>query len=439
MYTLSKYNYFQNKKERIICINFLSKNIFGISKESHRQLMEHSLGLNELERENPSLFSLMYKLGIICKKTEDLQKQLLLANRKQIYASDFYQLIINPTVNCNFACWYCYESHIQSKMEESTLLAISKHIENTVKERHLKRFFISWFGGEPLLKWKDVMKPISLLAKDICQQNEVALESGITTNGFLITEEIIEFFKTYNFKSIQITLDGNEENHNKVRFLQNKEKTGSYTRIIRNIIKILDAMPDITISVRINYTAESLDTCPDIISAFPLPYRKQIKILLVQVWQDQKENPVSIKHIHKLRNQFKSSGYQTEGIEFNTKGYVCYADRYRQAVINYDGRVYKCTARDFTEENKEGILTDEGKIVWDKKRLTQRLSKATFENKKCMDCPFLPVCFGRCSQKTFMDERPQNIRSCPIRKLLKDKIDIRIREFEKSGLKLDQL
>lgn len=30
-------------------------------------------------------------------------------------------LIINPTINCNFNCWYCYENHIKSLMSEDII------------------------------------------------------------------------------------------------------------------------------------------------------------------------------------------------------------------------------------------------------------------------------------------------------------------------------
>lgn len=52
-----------------------------------------------------------------------------------------------------------------------------------------------------------------------------------------------------------------------------------------------------------------------------------------------------------------------------------------------------------TEETKEGILNDNGKIEWDKNRIAKRLGKTTFENPMCLKCKMLPQCMGPCSQK----------------------------------------
>ncbi|MDR2409264.1 MAG: SPASM domain-containing protein [Bacteroidales bacterium] len=83
----------------------------------------------------------------------------------------------------------------------------------------------------------------------------------------------------------------------------------------------------------------------------------------------------------------------------NTKYHVCYADKMNQVVINYDGRIFKCTARNFQEEKEDGILLSNGKIKWNMPIFSKRLGNATFENEFCMACKFLPACFGPCSKK----------------------------------------
>ena len=65
-------------------------------------------------------------------------------------------------------------------------------------------------------------------------------------------------------------------------------------------------------------------------------------------------------------------------------------------VINYNGDVFKCTAKDFTKENREGILNEVGDIVWEKSqehRLSLKLS-----NPLCSQCRIAPLCGGGCSR-----------------------------------------
>ena len=71
-------------------------------------------------------------------------------------------------------------------------------------------------------------------------------------------------------------------------------------------------------------------------------------------------------------------------------------DNKNSAVINYDGNVYKCTARDFNEENREGTLSNNGIIVWNEKHELRR--KIVYGGDECKECSIYPLCHGGCSQ-----------------------------------------
>ncbi len=75
----------------------------------------------------------------------------------------------------------------------------------------------------------------------------------------------------------------------------------------------------------------------------------------------------------------------------------CYADKVNSAVINYNGDVYKCTARDFLKDQREGFINEEGKLVWENGNLERRMS-SKFQNPPCLRCKILPICNGGCSQ-----------------------------------------
>ncbi len=79
----------------------------------------------------------------------------------------------------------------------------------------------------------------------------------------------------------------------------------------------------------------------------------------------------------------------------------CYSDRYHHYAINYDGKIYKCTARDYGEDKVIGNLLPNGQIDWNQELLSSLFSRATFENSKCLECKRLPVCMGPCIQKNY--------------------------------------
>lgn len=105
---------------------------------------------------------------------------------------------------------------------------------------------------------------------------------------------------------------------------------------------------------------------------------------------------------------------------------LCYADRKNYANINYDGNVYKCTARDYTPENALGYLNAEGDIVWHKERTRGIDEKAYFDNPLCLDCKYLAVCGGPCFFRWWSTFRNKNVTECPLREI---KIDTDLSTF----------
>jgi uncharacterized protein len=90
--------------------------------------------------------------------------------------------------------------------------------------------------------------------------------------------------------------------------------------------------------------------------------------------------------------------------------HVCYADRYKYDHMNYDGLVYKCTARDYSEDRAVGKLVNGGKIEYKPGIMENIYQKANFENRVCCQCKKLPICGGPCLQKTL--EAGKNNNNC---------------------------
>lgn len=398
-YRLSKYNFFRKRKDKIIGINLFNKNLFAIDAKYYDILINNKDCLTKLKENEPVLFSTMYKLGVIEDTATDIPAILIMKNRKQVFSDSHHRVMVMPTLNCNFSCWYCYETHPRKMMEDDIVNNIIKYIKNLVEERRITSLHLDWFGGEPLMGFERVMKPITIEAKKLCDENKVFFWMTITTNGFFIKDSMIPFFKEYNMKSFQITLDGNEEQHNKVRYY-GKDKKGSYSTIVRNICLLAQ---DINVLLRINYTKDILDNITDIIAFFPQEIRKNIKIALMQVWQDRSLNTTNDRDIliekeQKINRIFERAGFYIHSYTFGSDiCYACYADVMGTAVINYDGRVFKCTTSDFEHAPEDGILTEKGHIVWNDDRIARRVSKATFDNKYCLKCKYLPICAGGCS------------------------------------------
>lgn len=354
--------------------------------------------LHDLTKYHENLYDILVDKGIIVNSSVD-ELQLVKELRTNIdFNQDTFNLTINPTMNCNFKCWYCYENHIKnSRLDDINLKKIQSFINNLVKNKNLKYFNLSWFGGEPLLYYNKNVLPIIKYTYNKCLENNISFICFFTTNGYLINDSMIQDFKKYGVKGFQITLDGNEKEHNKIRYVSKNK--GSYTEIINNIFKL--CKNNFHVSLRINYTKDKLNTVKDIYNdllALEKLYRKNIKVDFQRVWQTE-DTLESREKVINLMNLFSTEGFRVSSVISNVDNVrnSCYADKSNQATINYDGNVFKCTARNFDKKNKEGILTEDGKIKWNKKYYDRLNSK--FKNKPCLTCRLLPICNGGCSQQ----------------------------------------
>lgn len=280
-------------------------------------------------------------------------------NRKyaDINKLDHYELFINTTLDCNLRCWYCYETHIKdSAINNETMSSILCFIENKVKSYELKQISITFFGGEPLLRFHETIRPIVEFTQNRCIENNKIFNICIITNGVLLTCDIIDFLYTANFRCIfQVTFDGNKEFHNKIKKLENGK--GTFNTTIKNVMYALSK--GFRFIIRFNYSSTNINSFDELVSIFYKYADECIRYNLIQfsynkVWQEK-----SIKEINTDNISIK---YKDKNIVHDTSFDYCYADRKNSIVINYNGDIFSCTARDFKTENREGILDASGNL-----------------------------------------------------------------------------
>lgn len=399
---VSKYNVFFKHEESIVGFNgfsqeyiFLDELLIELYKSGEKQN-----SFEELKEVYIEYYNFLIEKGFLIEDSIDEFEKVKQISQEIDNNEVSYTLTINPTMNCNFKCWYCYETHIKdSKMNSDTINSTIKFIENLfIEKKQLKNLVISWFGGEPLLYFDKVIRPILSNAKRIAEEYGINLQSGITTNALLINQDYLSFCMVHSLNHFQITLDGDKERHDKVRFIT--EGKGSYDKIFSNILLI--AENKLTASIRINCSDETLKGLPNILEDFKninSDLKKFIKFDFHKVWQVEEDIE---DDLIKYRLLFRDNGFSVRGGIYDTVVNSCYADKKNHATINYNGEVFKCTARDFKSDGKEGLLSKEGIISWNEK-LEKRLN-SKFNNPPCRECKILPICGGGCSQQALEHE-----------------------------------
>lgn len=334
---------------------------------------------------------------------DDVDEQRMLEERIERVDNDSacFELHVNPTLNCNFRCWYCYEEHLPgSKMDAATIEALCRLISLKLDETEgLKSFNLSFFGGEPLLYYSETALPVIRHAVKACADRGVHLWLHFTTNAYLLSEQILESIGDVD-ASFQITLDGAREQHDKVRFQAGGK--GSYDAILSNARRAASYGKHIIL--RINYTADSIATVGSIADELREfgSEKRNITIDLQRVWQDNgcaaDEERVQ-DDVDRMYRLFRSEGFMcsTPYIR-NSVLDSCYGDKRNSILINYNGDAFFCTARDFKSADRAGFLASDGRIVWENNALERRMA-AKYKSAACRQCRIAPICGGGCRQR----------------------------------------
>lgn len=169
------------------------------------------------------------------KKTKLKYLNKLYKYRQKLYKNPILaNLFIEVTSRCNARCEHCgsnceniiSEDEISADDLKKTLLDISKHYKT-------KDILLNITGGEPLVR-KDLFEIMNYA-------NKLGYRWGMTSNGMLINDEILEKMNQTKMETISISIDGLKQTHESFR-----KVPGSFDRIIENIKK-LQHVPSIKI------------------------------------------------------------------------------------------------------------------------------------------------------------------------------------------------
>jgi len=169
---------------------------------------------------------------------------------------DEVQIFFVPWYTCNFSCSYCFQDEYgyEGKKPAVTTELIDSFFAYVDEKFAGRRKYITIFGGEPLLPGQNYKSIIQYLLDEAKKRN---LDSAIVTNGYLINE-YIDVFKDALIREVQVTIDGDEDVHNKRRML--KGNGGTFERIAENVSLLLDN--NIPVNLRMVVDAENIQSMP---------------------------------------------------------------------------------------------------------------------------------------------------------------------------------
>lgn len=359
-----------------------------------------NLELDAFAHTYPNAFQQFKEVGMIIPENMDELALIRYKNKKATFASRELRIVVYPTQDCNLKCWYCYENHVpNTRLTKEISERIEKFVSKEIERNSFDKLHVTFFGGEPLTDFNTIAYPLCKALKNKVEGVGKEFTCFFVTNGSLIKEDTIEKLKKIQ-PNLQITIDGNKEQHDKVRIWKDKDKP-TFEHIMWAIHKLTAEIDKkYFITLRINYDNNTLLGADDILDQIKNIDPTKIFIHFERVWQTM--NDVSKDQIKLLLNtmeKFIKAGFVVNQGAFRGLPYSCPSEMNNFVVINYDGTIHKCNGRTLTAKTKYGILSDDGILELNESLVAKRIGKSTFEQQECLKCKMLPMCMGPCSQK----------------------------------------
>ncbi|MEW5925769.1 MAG: 4Fe-4S cluster-binding domain-containing protein, partial [Candidatus Zixiibacteriota bacterium] len=172
----SRYNHFVDMEDGTrLAFNALSCGLAEMDKDSYERYKDLADGNgHSTEDETDDLLQNLKKGGFLIPEDLDELDVLRAAHYQARFGNNGFGLTIVPTLNCNFACDYCYENkEIHSLpagkggfMSDEVCDNIVKLCEKRIPEN--SAFSVTWYGGEPMLA-KSIIDRLSKEFIRICE------------------------------------------------------------------------------------------------------------------------------------------------------------------------------------------------------------------------------------------------------------------------------
>lgn len=397
----SFYNMMIEKDDGLAVYNTLTGKMIRCFDDSDvvRKLL--SIEATDYSENDPYIVKL-YDRGMLVNANRDEICEMEEKEEKSEF-SNYMQLILLPTEQCNFRCVYCYEKFERGKMSSETQDAIVKYIEDNIDR--FSGLNVIWFGGEPT-EALDVMESLSMRMLEVCKRKKKVYNAGVTTNGYNLTLETFKKLKKMHVTEYQVTIDGLPSVHDNQRVLANGGKT--FVVIMDNLIRIKENVKSSTITflIRTNFSKEMLNHIDEFCEILDekLSDDKRFKYFWQLVGDYGYVKDESVRNLFGESKDYKwlVENYANRMLNNYTKalygpdGGVCYAFKRNSIVIDSAGSIRKCTCDLDCNINYFGEI---GKFFDTKKHEEWMNRRNITENSSCRLCKKRPLCHNRACYK----------------------------------------
>ncbi|MDQ2893935.1 MAG: radical SAM protein [Pseudomonadota bacterium] len=358
--------------------------------------------------------------GYIIPGDADELRRVQYAFGQENHRTDRLELILLASEDCNFRCTYCYEDFRRGTMRPEVRAGIKKLVE--ARAGLLRDMSVGWFGGEPLYGMAAI-EDLAPFFVGVAEREGIEYYSHITTNAYLLTRDVVDRLLAWRITDYQITLDGLQDDHDKLRPARDGRST--FQTIYDNLAAMSERTDDFSVVIRVNFTPANVPGLEQFLELLQARFRDDDRFTIsfhaVGRWGGDNDTNVDIcgrDESHDVRMKLKSvarslglrvtSGWKP-GAGVGTD--VCYAARPYNFIVGAHGDLMKCTIDlDKKDRNLVGKLLPDGTLDLDVDKMALWTAPAFERDTGCQSCHMLPSCQGLHCPQIRMDH---NIAPCP--------------------------
>lgn len=299
-------------------------------------------------------------------------------------------LKIIPTWKCNLRCGHCFVLHKLTKQDRPPFDTdrLMGFLENIIETTDIKKFGISFIGGEAAIeadKCNEIYDRVANRLKD----TDIKFHTTMTTNGTIWNKDVAELFNRLD--TLVFSVDGNAATHNMQRkgldVLQGKDLHKITLRNIKRAV-LMGFVKKIRVQSSTNDDSFNKNTLTD--------FFKDVLSTGVPRSQITVGSTVPTK-LNKLQTKL----YKTYLSTYIYNRPCCKYRFGKEFVVDATGAVY-CDYFIDAKSSVVGTLETPFTQILEKHKEIILNSMPVLNDDKCLSCPVIGACWGRCCNTEFL-------------------------------------
>lgn len=393
----SVYNYYLAIDDNASVIyNTLNRSFIEIDEDDYARMRD------DLNSFSPEEIKLLLDNGFLVDDDCDESGFLSYQFERTRFSNETFAITIAPTLNCNFACAYCYETPRKGVLDDRGFEAILEFVNENYRIQQFRKMQVNWYGGEPMLCIDKIVE-WSVKLHDFSKRHGVEYGSHMITNGSLIDETNAEKIVECGTTNVQITIDGWGDRHD----IRRPARDGS--KRFNDVLMAACYLSDrgVEVSCRMNIDENNLIDYYRLSDYFS--NRENVYVHVGHLRDYEPLDPCEYRCFSCSSfsaaefEVFSRSGYSLDDLEniFSMRRMFCGACNENSYVVDERCNVYKCW-NDIGDDSMVifNLLTDKEMRHVNYKALLTYLKWNPFVDDACASCQWMPICGGGCVFET---------------------------------------